>query len=76
MQLAGLDKLLWIFLRLLNYNAAFKNIQQLQDYTGWQNAGLVGVSKKLNIKTKWTKGTKLSLLYDMLYREHRRRNVR
>jgi len=54
----------------MNYNAAFKNIQQLQDYAAWQNAGLVGLSKKLNIKTKWTKGTKLSLLYDMLYHEH------
>ena len=54
----------------MNYNAAFKNIQQLQNYGTWQNAGLVGLSKKINVKTKWTKGTKLSLLYDMLSRQH------
>lgn len=55
----------------MNYNAAFKNIEQLQNYTAWQNAGLVGLSKKINLKTKFTKGTKLSVLYDMLYREHK-----
>ncbi len=54
----------------MNYNAAFKNIQQLQNYNQWQNAGLVGLSKKINIKTKWVKGTKLQLLYDMLARQH------
>ncbi len=54
----------------MNYNAAFKNIQQLRDYNDWQNSGLVGLSKKINVKTKWTKETKFQLLYDMLYREH------
>lgn len=54
----------------MNYNAAFKNIQQLQNYNKWQNAGLVGLSKKINIKNKWVKGTKLQLLYDMLARQH------
>jgi hypothetical protein len=54
----------------MNYNAAFKNIQQLQNYSGWQHAGLVGLSKKINIKTKWFKETKLQLLYDMLARQH------
>ena len=54
----------------MNYNAAFKNIQQLQNYGGWQQAGLVGLSKKINIKTKWFKETKLQLLYDMLARQH------
>jgi hypothetical protein len=36
----------------------------------WQVAGLVGLSKKINIKTKWFKGTKLQLLYDMLANTH------
>ena len=54
----------------MNYNAAFKNIQQLQQYNDWQPSGLVGLSKKINVKSKWTKGTKLSLLYDMLAHQH------
>jgi hypothetical protein len=54
----------------MNYDAAFKNIQQLQNYNEWQNAGLVGLSKKIKIKTKWFKETKLQLLYDMLARQH------
>ena len=54
----------------MNYNAAFKNIQQLQNYNDWQPSGLVGLSKKINVKSKWTKGTKLSLLYDMLAHQH------
>jgi len=54
----------------MNYNAAFKNIQQLQNYNSWQQSGLVGLSKKMNIKTKWFKETKLQLLYDMLARQH------
>ena len=54
----------------MNYNAQFKNIQQLQNYNGWQNAGLVGLSKKINVKGKLIKGTKLQLLYDMLARQH------
>ena len=31
---------------------------------------LLGISKKLKIKTKLFKETKFSLLYDMLYRQH------
>lgn len=54
----------------MNYNAQFKNIRQLQNYSGWQQAGLIGVTKKLNIKTKFFKGTSVQLLYDMLYRQH------
>lgn len=54
----------------MNYNAAFKNIEQLKSFNDWQNAGLVGLTKKINTKTKWAKGTKLQLLYDMLARQH------
>ena len=54
----------------MNYNAAFKNIQQLHNYNDWQQAGLIGLTKKINVKTKWFKGTKLQLLYDMLYNHH------
>lgn len=54
----------------MNYNAQFRKISQLQTYTDWQQAGLVGLTKKFNIKTKFFKGTSLQLLYDVLHRQH------
>jgi hypothetical protein len=61
----------------INYNNSFKNFSELLNANGtsgignsWQSSGLVGISKKINMKTKWVKGTKLSLLYDMLYNTH------
>jgi hypothetical protein len=54
----------------MNYNAQFKNIQQLQQYNQWQQSALVGLSKKINVKTKFFKSTKLQLLYDMLAKQH------
>jgi hypothetical protein len=61
----------------INYNNSFKNFSELRNANGtsgignsWQSSGLIGLSKKINMKTKWVKGTKLSLLYDMLYNTH------
>ncbi len=54
----------------MNYNAQFNRIEVLQSYNNWQKAGLIGISKKINIKTKLMKGTKISLLYDVLARTH------
>jgi len=54
----------------MNYNAQFKNITQLQDQRVWQQSGLIGITKKLNIKTKFFKATSIQLLYDILYRQH------
>lgn len=54
----------------LNQNAGFKNIEQLKDYSRWQTAGLIGISKKIDVKTKFFKGTKLQLLFDAFYRNH------
>jgi hypothetical protein len=54
----------------LNYNSSFKNIQQLQQFNSWQQSGLVGLSKEINGKPKWVKGTKLQLLYDFLAAQH------
>lgn len=54
----------------MNYNAQFKKISQLKSYDDWQPAGLIGITKKLNIKTKYFKGTSVQLLYDFLYRQH------
>jgi hypothetical protein len=49
-----------------NHNAGFKNIEQLKNYNLWQQSMLAGIEKKINIKTKWFKSTKLQLLYDAL----------
>jgi len=54
----------------MNYNSQFKNISQLQAYNDWQESGLIGITKKLQIKTKWFKGSSIQLLYDILYRQH------
>ncbi len=54
----------------MNYNAQFKNISQLYNYTEWQQSGLVGITRKMNIKTKFFKVTSLQLLYDILYKQH------
>lgn len=54
----------------MNYNTQFKNVSQLKFYNQWQQAGLLGLTKKINIKTKLFKATSLQLLYDFLYRQH------
>ncbi|HMI77951.1 MAG TPA: hypothetical protein VK484_04120 [Ferruginibacter sp.] len=55
----------------MNYSAAFKNISQLQAYNIWQQSGLIGLTKKIKVKTKYFKGTSVQLLYDMLHRQHK-----
>ena len=55
----------------VNYNAQFKNLAALKQYNDWQQAGLVGLTKKINVKTRFFKGTSVQLLYDMLYRQHK-----
>jgi Skp family chaperone for outer membrane proteins len=54
----------------LNHVSSFTSIRSLQSTEMWQQSGLLGISKKLKIKTKLFKETKFSLLYDMLHREH------
>jgi hypothetical protein len=48
----------------MNYNRVFDNLTQLKQNELWQKSMLLGLSKKINIKTKLTKGTTLQLLYD------------
>ena len=52
----------------MNYNAAFKNIEQLKDYSAWQRSALIGISKKYKVSKK-VKG-EMKLLYDFLHRDH------
>ncbi len=51
-----------------NYHRQFDNLQQLKRADYWQQAGLIGLSKKYSIKKKW-KGD-IKLLYDFLYNTH------
>ena len=54
----------------MNHLATFKNLTQLKNYDQWQQSGLIGLTKKMPIKTKWTKGAKLQILYDFLAKQH------
>jgi hypothetical protein len=61
----------------INYNQAFKKISEIRNANGtngignpFQNSGLIGLTKKINMKTKWVKGSKLQLLYDILHNTH------
>jgi hypothetical protein len=49
-----------------NYKTAFNDFNQLKNYSGWQQSGLVGLSKVVSLKTKFFKNTKLQLLWDFL----------
>jgi hypothetical protein len=51
-----------------NYNNRFKNIEQLKTYSTWQSSGLIGLSKKLQIKGN--KSVKTCVLFDILYNRH------
>jgi hypothetical protein len=52
----------------MNYNSAFKNIEQLKDYNAWQTSALLGLSKKYQVSKK-LKGN-MQLLYDFLAYRH------
>jgi len=54
----------------LNHRAQFENITQLKNYDAWQRSALIGLTKKINIKTKWFKTTNIQLLYDLLSYQH------
>jgi hypothetical protein len=54
----------------LNYRTAIGGIDQLKDLHAWQESGLLGLTKKFDIKLKFFKHTKLQLLWDFLsYRQ-------
>jgi hypothetical protein len=37
----------------------------------WQRSGLIGISKKTKVKTKWFSASSVQLLYDILHREQK-----
>lgn len=52
----------------MNYNATFKDIEQLKNYNAWQRSALIGISKKYKISKK-VKG-EMKVLYDFLANQH------
>lgn len=50
----------------MNYRSEIRNITELKDYSAWQQSGLIGLSRKIPIKTKFFNNTKLMLLWDFL----------
>lgn len=52
----------------MNYNTAFKNIDQLKNYDAWERSALIGLSKKYQVSKK-LKGN-MQLLYDLMARDH------
>jgi len=54
----------------MNYRSSFNRVQELKDYSAWQQSALLGFSKKISLKNKTLKSTKIQLLWDFLsYRQ-------
>jgi hypothetical protein len=51
----------------MNYRNRFASLSTLQNFDAWESSALLGITKKINVKTKWFKGTNLQLLYNFLY---------
>jgi hypothetical protein len=50
----------------MNYKTAFNGISQLENLNACQQSGLVGLSKVVNVRSKFFKKTKVQLLWDFL----------
>lgn len=50
----------------MNYRSEIREISLLRDYSAWQRSGLLGISKKVSLKTEFFKKAKLQLLWDFL----------
>ncbi len=49
-----------------NYRTAFNTVYQLRDLNAWQRSGLIGLSKVVNVKSKFFKKTKVQAMWDFL----------
>lgn len=49
----------------------FKTIDQLRDIGGWQQSGLIGMSKTFKVRSKLLKGSKIQILWDFLSYQQR-----
>ncbi|MET0463510.1 MAG: hypothetical protein ABW007_10160 [Chitinophagaceae bacterium] len=63
----GLKRSFWITGGYeMNYREGFDRIAQLKDRSGWQESGLIGISKVVDMRSKLLKKTKVQLLWDFL----------
>ena len=54
----------------MNYRSGFQRIAELRDRSRWQESGLIGVSKVVDLRSRILKKTKVQLLWDFLsYRQ-------
>jgi len=51
-----------------NYNSSFRNIPQLKNYAAWQTSGLLGISKKMQVRGK--KNLRVQVMYDFFCYRH------
>ena len=51
-----------------NYNRSFSNIGQLKNYAAWQTSGLLGISKKMQVRGK--KNLRFQVMYDFFCYRH------
>lgn len=50
----------------MNYRSDFERITELRDRSAWQESGLIGISKVVDLRSKVLKKTKVQLLWDFL----------
>jgi hypothetical protein len=53
----------------MNYRTEFRRIEPLKNYSAWQQSALLGVTKTVDIKSKFFKKTKMQVLYDFLWKQ-------
>jgi hypothetical protein len=51
----------------MNYRNGFSRFAELRDRSAWQESGLIGLSKVIDVRSKILKKTKLQLMWDMLH---------
>jgi hypothetical protein len=52
-----------------NYLATFRRLQELNNRAVWKQSALIGMSKVVDMKSKFFKKTKVQLLYDFLWKQ-------
>ena len=52
-----------------NYLSTFRQLQELNNRAVWKQSALMGVSKVVDMKSKFFKKTKVQLLYDFLWKQ-------
>ncbi|PZR28666.1 MAG: hypothetical protein DI535_05885 [Citrobacter freundii] len=50
----------------MNYRNGFSRFAELRDRSAWQESGLIGMSKTIDVRSKILKKTKVQLLWDFL----------